>query len=146
MVPMEKPVESLAMMRILVGRECFRSASFAQEMERQYPRQIYLPDRCVDCPDCANIFSDPNVCSPRPILPTSPTSSSSSSPEAGEYDQEKDENGAQTDISSLTKGNIFGAFAAFAILMAMYASLTYDSRKIGAVKLATVHVHSAEMT
>ena len=156
MVPMEKPAESLEMMRILVGRECFQSASFAQEMEQQYPRQIHLPDRCVDCPDCANIFSEPNVCSPRPILPTSPTSSSSrpSRPEAGEYDQEKGEMGAQTDIQSLTKGKIFGAFAAFAILMAIYAFLTFDHRKIGAVKLATFQgrrnganapVYSAEM-
>ena len=156
MVPMEKPAESLEMMRILVGRECFQSASFAQEMEQQYPRQIYLPDRCVDCPDCANIFSEPNVCSPRPILPTSPTSSSSrpSRPEAGEYDQEIGEMGAQTDIQSLTKGKIFGAFAAFAILMAIYAFLTFDHRKIGAAKLATFQgrrnganapVYSAEM-
>lgn len=156
MVPMEKPAESLEMMRILVGRECFQSASFAQEMEQQYPRQIYLPDRCVDCPDCANIFSEPNVCSPRPILPTSPTSSSSrpSRPEAGDYDQEIGEMGAQTDIQSLSKGKIFGAFAAFVILMAIYAFLTFDHRKIGAAKLATFQgrrnganapVYSAEM-
>jgi len=154
MVPLEKPVESLEMMRVLVGRECFRSSSLAQELEQEYPRQIYLPGRCVDCPDCAKIFSDPSVCSPR-STPTSPSSSSISS--EGSIVQEKGEHSAQTDIQSLNKGNIVGASAAFVILVASFAFLTFDPRKIGAVELETAQeegteqegnapVHSAEMT
>ena len=158
MVPMEKPVVSLEMMRVLVGRRCFKSSSFAQSMEKRYPRQPYLPERCVDCPDCTNVFSDPHVCSPRPAVPpTSPTSTSSSGT-PGDSDSEGQQQ-IQTDLQSLSKESIIGASASFLFLMTLYAFLTFDPRKAGAAKLSTTapeeaieyggensHVHSIELT
>ena len=88
--------------------------------------------------------------------PTSPTSSSGTPEDSDSEGQQQNRPDDQAYLQSMSRDTMIGAFSSFLILMTIYAFLTIDSRKVGAMKLSTTppveydgendHVRSIELT